>query len=239
MSADTDEALTKNFGALSNFLLAGGSPTEARQRLVELAKSTIADCDWACITMRPADAAPRTVNASDPTARDVDQMQYAAGDGPCLAAAKTRQPMWSQDLTRDTRWPRFRELVTTDGRVKSVLSFHLIDEPAPTALNMYSARTGSFDDDAVGAGTLFAIHATTLMAHADSERRAQSLGDALTTSRQIGAAVGILMSAHRITEDQAFQVLRTTSNRLNRKLHDIAREVTELGEVPPSRPADR
>ena len=238
MTADVHQDLARSFGSLSSFLLAGGSPVDARQRLVELAKTSIPACDWACITMRPDDKPPRTICASDSTASEVDQMRYAAGNGPCLDAARSRQPVWSTDLTEAQRWPQFRELVVADGRVKSVLSFHLLDEPAPTALNMYSAAPGAFDDS-IAAGTLFAIHATTLMSHADSERRAQSLGDALTTSRQIGAAVGILMSAHKLTEEQAFQLLRTASNHLNRKLHDVAREVTELGEVPRTTPSDR
>ena len=44
----------------------------------------------------------------------------------------------------------------------------------------------------------------------------------MATNREIGAAVGILMATHNITQDQAFELLSNASQRLNRKLRDIA-----------------
>ncbi|WP_211255428.1 ANTAR domain-containing protein [Actinocatenispora sera] len=56
--------------------------------------------------------------------------------------------------------------------------------------------------------------------------------DWAATSRQIGSAIGILMSAYTITNEQAFRLLRATSQNLNRKLRDVARDVTDPGELP-------
>jgi AmiR/NasT family two-component response regulator len=44
----------------------------------------------------------------------------------------------------------------------------------------------------------------------------------MATNREIGAAVGILMATHRISADEAFALLSKSSQRLNRKLRDIA-----------------
>ena len=40
------------------------------------------------------------------------------------------------------------------------------------------------------------------------------------------------MNAHKITEEEAYALLRRTSNQLNRKLHDIANDVTVTGALP-------
>lgn len=41
--------------------------------------------------------------------------------------------------------------------------------------------------------------------------------------------MGILMTRYRVTRDQAFDLLRITSQRSNRKLRDIAAEVGDTG----------
>lgn len=45
-------------------------------------------------------------------------------------------------------------------------------------------------------------------------------------------AVGILMARQQLTSEQAFGRLVTASQHLNRKLRDIAAEVTETGALP-------
>jgi AmiR/NasT family two-component response regulator len=103
------------------------------------------------------------------------------------------------------------------------------------ALNLYGETAGALDDDAVTSAALFAAHARVLLMHADSSGKAASLATALTTSRQIGTAIGILMNARRITADDAFELLRGSSQQLNRKLRDVALEVTETGTLPSRR----
>ena len=52
---------------------------------------------------------------------------------------------------------------------------------------------------------------------------------ALTTNRDIGVAMGVLMTRYHLARDQALDLLRITSQRNNRKLHDIAVEVADTG----------
>jgi hypothetical protein len=59
---------------------------------------------------------------------------------------------------------------------------------------------------------------------------------ALDTSRDIGAATGILMARLGYTREQAFDALRMASNRGNLKLRDIALEVLDTGELPEPTP---
>jgi AmiR/NasT family two-component response regulator len=53
---------------------------------------------------------------------------------------------------------------------------------------------------------------------------------ALLTRDLIGQAKGILMERYRITEDEAFERLRTASQHKNRKLRDLAEELARSGD---------
>lgn len=55
---------------------------------------------------------------------------------------------------------------------------------------------------------------------------------ALEHSRDIGAAMGILMATHKVTREVAFDLLRRTSQNCNVKVHAIALEVVEQGCIP-------
>ena len=67
----------------------------------------------------------------------------------------------------------------------------------------------------------------------DAVSKAEHLGVALQSSRQIGAAIGIIMSLHKVPEAAAFDVLRMASQRSNRKLRDLAVDVIETGWIDP------
>ena len=66
-------------------------------------------------------------------------------------------------------------------------------------------------------------------AHRACERDAEMLRVALRHSRDIGTAIGILMSRHKITADAAFDLLRAASQRTNRKVRDLAVAVVDTG----------
>lgn len=59
--------------------------------------------------------------------------------------------------------------------------------------------------------------------------KAANLEIALQTSRQIGVAIGILMARQGLTEDHAFEALRTASQHRQVKLRDVAAEVALTG----------
>ena len=58
-----------------------------------------------------------------------------------------------------------------------------------------------------------------------------NLERALASNRRIGLAIGILMCRHKISGEAAFELLRAASNSSSRKLHDIAEDVIEVGEL--------
>jgi AmiR/NasT family two-component response regulator len=62
-----------------------------------------------------------------------------------------------------------------------------------------------------------------------AETKALQLEAALEHSREIGAAIGVLMALRKLTRDQAFDLLRRTSMARNIKLHVLAARVVETG----------
>lgn len=54
---------------------------------------------------------------------------------------------------------------------------------------------------------------------------------ALRTSRRIGAAIGIVMLARKVSEEAAFGLLRTASQNTNQKLRLVADEIVQTGDV--------
>lgn len=67
-----------------------------------------------------------------------------------------------------------------------------------------------------------------------AEATVQNLERALCHSRDIGAAIGILMWSQKLTRNEAFELLRMASMQTNRKVHVLALEVLETGALPPT-----
>jgi GAF domain-containing protein len=161
--------------------------------------------------------------------RDVDLLQEQLGQGPCLDAVWEQEIVRVADVRSDKRWPRFTEKAADLG-VGSMLCFQLfVVGDQMGALNMYARTPGAFDEDSEEIGLLFAAHAAVALAGAEHE---EHLRVAVNSRDLIGQAKGILMERHKLTAVQAFGVLARVSQELNRKLVDIAAEVTDTGTVP-------
>jgi AmiR/NasT family two-component response regulator len=117
-----------------------------------------------------------------------------------------------------------------------MLYFRLFPELASVevvaGLNLCAVRAHAFDAAAVQVGLLLATHGAMAIAADVNQAQAGDLRRALDTNREIGVAVGMLMTHHRLTRDQAFDLLRVASQHQNRKLRDIAAGVAEGGTFP-------
>lgn len=61
------------------------------------------------------------------------------------------------------------------------------------------------------------------------QAQADNLRIALTTSRSISTAIGIIMANHKLTDKDAFDLLRRVSQHRHRKIHDLAVDVVDTG----------
>lgn len=114
-----------------------------------------------------------------------------------------------------------------------MLSFRLfLTEQNRAALNMYATRTGAFTDQSIATGSMFATYSSMALLAAARQHHNNHLTRAPESNREIGVAMGILMANGKLTEPQAFDQLRKASSMLNRKLADIAADVTRTGQLP-------
>ncbi|MEW1955451.1 GAF and ANTAR domain-containing protein [Terrabacter sp. NPDC080008] len=158
----------------------------------------------------------------------VDAAQMEAGEGPCLDAAYAHETVRVADMATEERWPRFAPAALRLGAA-SMLSLQLyVENDDLGALNLYSRTPGSFTDDSEHVGLLFASHAAIAFAGA---QKVHHLEVAVDRRDLIGQAKGILMERHRITDDEAFRMLVKTSQDKNRKLYEVAEDLTRTGQL--------
>lgn len=189
--------------------------------------------DHASLTVIRTKQRPETIASSDDTPFRADLLQYELGEGPCLDAADHAPHVRSDDLSSDRRWRVFGPRAVADTSVRSVFSTQLpLSGNNRAALNLYSDRAAAFDDVDVDMIGLSRSWFSMAVDHHLEQTRSANLEVALQTSRQIGMALGIIMSSRLLTADQAFQAMVHTSQQTHRKLRDIALDVMETGTLP-------
>ncbi|KRF41983.1 hypothetical protein ASH01_18080 [Terrabacter sp. Soil811] len=172
-----------------------------------------------------------TAAASDDVARQADAMQYELGSGPCVDAIVEHTIYQPKDLATDERWPVYGRRVASELGLHSMLSFRMNLEwtDLVAGLNFYAEEPNSFDDHDLAEGLLLTTHAAQAVTAAHLRDRVDNLERALSSNRDIGTAVGVLVAQHKLTRDQAFDLLRIASQNTNRKLHDVALDVIDTG----------
>lgn len=220
--------LAETFAGVARELLAARTVDETLQKISGLAVSTVQGCEHAGVSLVRGREIT-TPAASDDVPPRVDAIQYEADQGPCLDAIRDHEVFRSDDLSAEERWPAFAGRAADETGVKSMLSFRLFADEEDTmgALNMYSKRPGAFDGEAEAIGAVLAAHAAVALHGAQAE---EHLGDAVASRDVIGQAKGILMARQGVSADEAFDVLRRGSQRLNVKLRSLAERVVEQAE---------
>lgn len=172
---------------------------------------------------------------------ELDELQSATDEGPCLDAIREGGTRYAVDLEEDPRWPSFGAAAAELG-IRSAVAFRLSDHPV-SALNLYARYPAAFGATDRAKGLIFATLAGLALdaaeERADDVLRVANLHEALRTRELIGQAQGILIERERITGEQAFDVLRRASQHLNIKIRDVARTLVETGETPPTGATDR
>ena len=224
---------------LQQLLLATDNIDEFLQQLAHLATTMLPD-ELSCgITMR-RDHRPITVASSDLRASQVDEIQYQYDNGPCLASLDTGETVLIDDLTTDQRWNGYQVPALAHG-IRSSISLPLgAEQKVIGALNLYATRPGAFGRREQAIATRFADEAsralTLAVRLAERAEMSQNLQHALASRAVIDQALGIIMCQNRCTADEAFDILRTTSQNRNVKLRDIAAAMVAAvsGHPPPS-----
>jgi hypothetical protein len=231
------EDLEQNLAEVARALFEPGTVAGTLQLTVDLAVATVEGCDAAGVFVL-RDGEVFTAASSDPLVVELDKLQFASDEGPCLDAVADGGTSYAADLAEDTRWPQFGPAAASAG-VRSALAFRLSSRPI-SALNLYAHLPAAFGSTDRAKGLIFATLAGLALENAgdraDEEERLVNLRKALATRELIGQAQGILIERERITADQAFDVLRRASQHLNIKIREVANTLIETGESPATGP---
>ncbi|WP_409240100.1 GAF and ANTAR domain-containing protein [Streptomyces sp. PA5.6] len=219
----------KQMASMARDLLAQTSVDATLERITASATELVAGCDAAGILILHGGE----VQTLAPTHRivvDSDELQAGTGEGPCFDVARSgggERVFRISDFTREQpRWPAYAVEARTLG-IGSMMGFLLFTEDEELgALNLYSSRPGAFNEDDETAGLLLASHAAVAFS---SARTHAQLERAISTRHTIGEAMGIIMGRHRLSEEEAFDVLRRYSQENNVKLRDVAAQVCAHG----------
>ncbi|WP_410652658.1 ANTAR domain-containing protein [Amycolatopsis sp. cmx-4-54] len=228
----SDGPLAEQFVELTRLLLAASTPAQVLEQVIAAAYRVVPGADLVSVTLRAPDGSFHTPVSTGEVGVELDEVQYRAGTGPCVDTADGESPGYtrSEDLRAETRWPDFSRAAVRHG-FTSILSTVLVPDAAPPrlpgALNIYSRRPGAFDPQARDTALLLATHGSLALATTSAVSRAEleanHLRRAVESRDVIGQAKGILMQRRGLTADEAFDLLRRTSQDLNVKLAELAR----------------
>jgi GAF domain-containing protein len=197
------------------------------QRSVEQVTRAIPGADMASVSvLRDDSATAETVASSSERVWAIDDDQYAAGDGPCLEAARTGRVVRVGMEQAAERWPEFARSARAAGAASYLSAPLHVDEEFAGSLNLYSEQAHGFGD--VDEALLRLYTTTAAAAIANTRRYAQArslaaqLGQALDSRAVIDQALGIVMATHGIDAQQAFELLTKESQNTNVKLREVA-----------------
>jgi hypothetical protein len=233
-SATPSTHLAAAFAEIACSFMESESFDDLLTQIAETAVATVTGCELSSITLREADGRLRTPVTTDEDALAVDRAQYEAAEGPCLDALD--ETFVRVDALPDARWPRLGERPIERG-VRAVSSYRIdLGDDRRGSLNAYGKAVRAFDDEAVEIGLILAAHGSVAVRFVEIREGAQRmeahLTQALASREVIGEAKGILMERLRVTPDEAFDILRRSSQHINVKLREVALRLTETGEVP-------
>ncbi|WP_232668470.1 GAF and ANTAR domain-containing protein [Pseudonocardia sp. TRM90224] len=228
--------LAQQFVQLTRSLIDATTVGEVFQQVVRAATELFPAADVVSITTRSPDGRFHTPEETDQLAIELDELQYRFEQGPCVEAADPDGPAFvtSEDLRVERRWPRWSAAATELG-VAAVFSTSLIPAPTPPqlsgAFNLYSFRPGGLDEIDRDEVLLLATHASLALARTDAVTKADlqkaQLEQAIESRDVIGQAKGVIMTRRGVAADEAFDILRRTSQQLNVKLVELAKTLTE------------
>jgi hypothetical protein len=209
--------------------------------IVDFAADAVPHTFGAGLTIVRGEQPPRTLAASSELAARIDEIEYQTGQGPCLDAIGDDDLTSVANLASDCRWPEFRRRAISETPVRSMFGVRVfLGGTDRGALNFYAREPDAFTELDLGIGAVLSTVSCLALQNAIERRKTVNLEVALESSRQIGMAMGVLMSSRLLTADQAFDQLRRVSQLGHRKLRDVAFEVTQTGVLPdPPRPPSR
>ena len=143
------------------------------------------------VTLISPGMAPHYVAASNPDALSFERLQTELGEGPCVLAYETGDPVAVPDLRRDDRFPTFVNAALAEG-MRAVFAFPLRHGAGRLgALDLYRDRPGELDPRDLAAAQTLADVAAAYLLNAQARQEALEISDRFRTSALHDALTGL------------------------------------------------
>lgn len=215
------------FTGLAELIYGGGSYETVFSTLCAAAPALVDGCDHASLMLRRRNDY-ETAAGNDDIARRIDALEREVGEGPCVDAILDEAYQLDPDIRAHCQWPMLAERILAETPVRGVAGFRLMPGQGGSksgALNLFSDSPGALTVASADQGVILAAFASVAVTAIEQREEVETLRAGLRSNREIGKAVGLLMAAHKVKDEEAFEILRRASQDLNTKLVEVAAEV--------------
>ena len=183
------------------------------------------------VNLMSAAGSEGVVAASDDRSRDVDELQFATGEGPCHDAYASRRPVLTPDLRAVTHglWPAYTSAAREAG-LSAVFAFPLhIGAVVLGVMDVYADQPGSLSREQVAAALTKARLATEIFLDGDlvtaDGRPDRDLSTTLDHRAEIYQAQGMVMVDLGVDPTEALSRMRAHAFGNEKPLLDLARDI--------------
>ncbi|WP_104164922.1 GAF and ANTAR domain-containing protein [Arthrobacter sp. SX1312] len=219
------------FGRTNGHLLTEQTAHNAVDGLAEIARDIIGAAEGAGVSLINTDGTRMSVGATDPRVLEADDQQYELGQGPCMSAWVSGEPVYIADTHTDQRWQKWTTAVAPLG-VRSCLSVPLLDKPTGLgAMKVYSNTVDAFSGKDRRLLINLARSAATLLDHIQASDTPQRISNdvkaSLAERDTIGVARGILMERLDVDRQAAMNHLIDLATDANTTIGFMAAIISE------------
>ncbi|MFL6159052.1 MAG: GAF and ANTAR domain-containing protein [Marmoricola sp.] len=222
----TDTTLTSALVSAARAINAATDVETALRAITESAVISLPGIEHAGISLLRRDQSIETRGATSDLPRQLDDLQFEFGEGPCFDAMLegTEDLQVSNDIRHDQRWPQYVPRAVQLG-LKAQLGIRLFhNDQVYGALNLYSTENDTIPEETVDGVQVFAAHAAAVLGRVVLEK---NLRAAMATRTVIGVATGLIMGKYGVTQEQAFQYMTRLSQDTNTKLRVVAEQIVQ------------
>jgi GAF domain/ANTAR domain len=169
--------------------------------------------------------------ASNPASGSIEELQFTLGEGPCVDACASGEPVLEPDIAAPgfSRWPAFTAPAMAAG-VRAIFGFPLqVGTIRLGALDVYNDQPGDLRAEQIAEAVSLAGVVTRkvleLQSGADPGDLPRELATPETLRAQVHQASGMLSARFEISVDDALMRLRAYAFSAERPVNDVARDV--------------
>ena len=184
----------------------------------------------AAVNLMSAEGSDGVAAASDQHSREVEELQFTTGEGPCHEAFRARRPVLTPDLLAGHSWPGYASAALDSG-VRGVFCFPMnVGAISFGVMDVFTEKPGSLSTDQMTLALTYAQIATEILLDGDLILHGEldaGLSTALGSRAEIHQAQGMLVVDLGVKPAEALSRMRAYAFAHDRALIDVAHDIID------------